>query len=244
MSEADGNAPVEYRSIEGYEGYRVGNDGTVWSAWQRRSGFGRHGVWWISSEWRECMYSAKDTGHLRVAMTAGGKAKHHFVHKIVLEAFVSKRPDSLVCRHLDGNPGNNSVENLKWGTPQENSDDAIRHGTIRRGDGHQRVKLTEAIVRESRRRARSGENTADIARELGIPYLRLFDSVYGKSWKWITDEPPVSKPTKRLTDGDVARIRQLSCDGMEGQHIAAMFGISEGYVSMLKNGKMRPASHQ
>lgn len=48
------------------------------------------------------------------------------VHRLVLLAFVG--PDGRLTRHLDGNPRNNRLENLKYGTTVENRRDTIAHG--------------------------------------------------------------------------------------------------------------------
>lgn len=51
------------------------------------------------------------------------------IHRLVLEAFVGPCPPGMLCRHLNGNPADNRLENLRWGTPSENSYDKGRHGT-------------------------------------------------------------------------------------------------------------------
>lgn len=51
------------------------------------------------------------------------------VHALVLEAFVGPRPTGMQCCHRDGDPANNRVENLRWGTISENQLDRVRHGT-------------------------------------------------------------------------------------------------------------------
>lgn len=51
------------------------------------------------------------------------------IHHLVLEAFVGPRPQGCECRHLDGNPTNNILTNLVWGTHVENMRDRARHGT-------------------------------------------------------------------------------------------------------------------
>ena len=51
------------------------------------------------------------------------------VHRLVLAAFVGEAPAGTVTRHLDGNPANNVLSNLAYGTPRENNLDAVRHGT-------------------------------------------------------------------------------------------------------------------
>ena len=49
------------------------------------------------------------------------------VGKIVCEVFKGKCPDKLEVRHLDGNPFNNNIQNLEFGTSKQNSEDAIKH---------------------------------------------------------------------------------------------------------------------
>lgn len=67
-------------------------------------------------------------GYAMVNIHVNGKQKTMPVHRLVLEAFVGPG-GNFVCRHLDGNPANNNVKNLAWGTRSENSYDAVRHGT-------------------------------------------------------------------------------------------------------------------
>lgn len=49
------------------------------------------------------------------------------VGKLVCETFNGLCPEGLEVRHLDGNPFNNNIQNLKFGTSKENSDDANKH---------------------------------------------------------------------------------------------------------------------
>lgn len=65
-------------------------------------------------------------GHLSVVL---GRGNTRMVHALVLLAFVGARPSGAECRHLDGNPANNRLDNLRWGTRTENILDAVRHGT-------------------------------------------------------------------------------------------------------------------
>lgn len=68
-------------------------------------------------------------GHQCVSLW-NDKLKTAFVHRLVLEAFVGPCPgEGFMCRHLNGNPADNRVENLAWGTALENAQDVIRHGT-------------------------------------------------------------------------------------------------------------------
>lgn len=52
------------------------------------------------------------------------------VHIIVCQVFLGQKPTKKhQVRHLDGNPTNNCISNLCWGTAKENADDKKRHGT-------------------------------------------------------------------------------------------------------------------
>lgn len=69
-------------------------------------------------------------GHLFVPLHNGsGKATNRYVHRLVMESFVGPCPAGLEVRHLDGDPSNNRIGNLKYGTRSENVRDSIAHGT-------------------------------------------------------------------------------------------------------------------
>lgn len=72
-------------------------------------------------------------GHLQVSLSNPPiiRRKDLYVHRLVLEAFVGEAPDEFVCRHLNGNPSDNRLENLQWGTQTENARDRWEHERIR-----------------------------------------------------------------------------------------------------------------
>lgn len=68
------------------------------------------------------------TGHLQVAMSREGVSRKFKVHRVVAIAFIGEPPHGTECCHNDGNPANNHVSNLRWGTRSENAHDRVRHG--------------------------------------------------------------------------------------------------------------------
>lgn len=52
-----------------------------------------------------------------------------FVHTLVAAAFLGPRPEGMQVRHADGDRTNNTLGNLCYGTPKDNMQDAISHGT-------------------------------------------------------------------------------------------------------------------
>ncbi len=58
------------------------------------------------------------------------RKKNHYVHVLVLEAFVSPRPEGCNANHKDGVKQNNKLGNLEWVTYKENSQHAVRTGLL------------------------------------------------------------------------------------------------------------------
>lgn len=86
-------------------------------------------------------------GYMRLQLTALGKVTHAAVHTLVLEAFIGPKQKGQVARHLDGNPSNNTLQNLCWGTHLENMQDRKQHGRYSVGEDHVSSKLTNEQAR-------------------------------------------------------------------------------------------------
>ncbi len=52
-------------------------------------------------------------GYKKIALTKDGKRKYYWVHRLVWEAFNGPIPEELEIDHIDGNPSNNSLYNLR-----------------------------------------------------------------------------------------------------------------------------------
>jgi hypothetical protein len=112
-----------------------------------------------------------------------GRSRQTKVHILVLEAFVGPRPDGMVCRHLDGNPQNNRLSNLRWGTPEENYADRRLHGTHNTGSRNGRAKIDESDVIAIRQRLAAGHKQAAIAQDFGISLGIVAHISAGRTWK-------------------------------------------------------------
>ena len=145
---SDQNTTVEYRSIEGFPAYRVGDDGSVWSCWKKIGGrqVGKDS-WRLSDEWKRLTVSSCAKGkYATVVLTRDKHSNPRAVHRLVLEAFVGLRPAGLMCYHYDGDRRNNSLPNLRWGSRKENEADKKRHGTVQKGDCHYATKVSDQDV--------------------------------------------------------------------------------------------------
>lgn len=76
-------------------------------------------------------------GYLRVRI--GGKLM--FVHRLVAEKYIPNPENKPQVNHIDGNPKNNSVDNLEWVTQEENMAHAVRTGLQPTGENHPMAKL-------------------------------------------------------------------------------------------------------
>ncbi|MFD2757075.1 HNH endonuclease [Gulosibacter faecalis] len=69
-----------------------------------------------------------DDGHKTVKFFFDGKQRNVYVHQLVAKAFLEET--GPLVRHLNGDPGDNRVANLAYGTNSDNMLDAVRHGTL------------------------------------------------------------------------------------------------------------------
>ncbi|MGD2065648.1 MAG: HNH endonuclease signature motif containing protein [Candidatus Bathyarchaeota archaeon] len=129
-------------------------------------------------------------GHLDVQLYIQGKIIHKLVHRLVLETFVGPCPKGMECRHLDGNPSNNNLDNLKWGTKSENTYDAVRHGTFSgliKGDKRSNAILTDnkvRIIKYLRNIAKF--SLKDVAWQFDISIQHVHNICKGYIWSHVT----------------------------------------------------------
>jgi hypothetical protein len=114
-----------------------------------------------------------------------GILRFNIIARLVLEAFVRPPSDGEIARHLDDNKRNQSLENLAWGTSQDNSDDAVRNLRYLRGSSQPCSKLTEDQVREIRReyKYRSADNNLYmLAKKYNVTSSNILFIINCKSW--------------------------------------------------------------
>ena len=113
----------QWRPVVGYEGrYEVSDLGRVRSLDRIRS----NGRKWRGRVLRPV---PMERGYLSVNLWLDNTPRMHLTHRLVLAAFEGPAPEGSEGRHLDGNPSNNALFNLAWGTHSENQYDQVSHGT-------------------------------------------------------------------------------------------------------------------
>lgn len=108
-----------WKDIPGYEGlYQVSNLGRVKSMEREvfSANYIRHMPESIKKPQRH------SNGNYRsIILSKGGKKTTRLLHRIVAEAFIPNPENKPEIDHIDGNPTNNRVDNLRWVFRKENN---------------------------------------------------------------------------------------------------------------------------
>jgi hypothetical protein len=103
-----------------------------------------------------------------------------FVHRIVAAAFLGldlSNPDQCVM-HVDDEPSNNNLYNLRLGTQVDN----IRDMYIKGRNAKPKAKVDHQIAQIIRQRRANGESGASLAKEYKISQSLICAIYTGKKW--------------------------------------------------------------
>jgi hypothetical protein len=99
-----------------------------------------------------------DHGYHEIGLFIDGKRKFFRVHNLILLAHRGPPPPGQEGRHFDGNKDNNTLENLVYGTRQQNIFDMVRHGRHRNArkthcdQGHEFTPENTVLKKDGRKR--------------------------------------------------------------------------------------------
>lgn len=195
---------------------------------------------WISSNkqiGREVAQSINN-GYLRCSLRINNKQYRRFVHRLVLEAFIGPCPIGMECCHLDDNPMNNNLENLKWGTHQENMNNRDY-----KGEKNPSSKLTEDQIKEIRKHAENKNPIIEISKHFGVSKKKVRSIITGHAWSHVEGyiAPSVSKWDKedrlgKMSDEELSKILNLKISTIRSARLQR--GIPS-YIPILENDKIK-----
>jgi hypothetical protein len=124
-------------------------------------------------------------GYQHLTLSKNGKGINFQVHRLVAQAFIPN-PNNLpfVC-HKDDDPYNNSVDNLFWGTHQDNTDDKVNKNRQAKGfiiAG--KLKVEDVLSIRKKYTGKKGE-ISRISEEFDIDKTTAYRIVQKKTWKHI-----------------------------------------------------------
>lgn len=127
-----------WKPISGYDGiYEVSDLGRVRSLDRIVRGRRFRGIVLAQSK-------MKSGGYCCVGLSDGPNGvRTGKIHQLVCAAFIGPVPPGQMPLHGDGNPENNALSNLRYGTGAENVADAKAHGTFKVGSARSQSKLNE-----------------------------------------------------------------------------------------------------
>lgn len=167
--------------------------------------------------------------------------RHQLAHRFAWQLATGRTiPAGRVVRHRCDNPPCVRPDHLELGTAAQNVRDSYERrrrtgNTVTRGTARPNAVLTDELVAEMRRAARTGRSITSIAKALGIAHSTAHRAIRGFGWPHVS-EPPVpakrkSRPHQnhfvRNNPEIVKKARALSVQGLTLQEIANQLGITK-----------------
>ena len=166
--------------IQNFPAYRISENGIVESCWT----WGPHYPGMRQNpKWKRVQLKQNSKQYIPLNLCdAGGKRRRTYLHRLLAETFISPPPYPKACvRHLDGNPSNNAVSNLAWGTYVENENDKHRHGTWTARITN--AKLTKQGMKTAFKMSKNGITQNEIALKLSVSRPTISRLISGKTWR-------------------------------------------------------------
>jgi hypothetical protein len=130
---------IIWKDVIGYEGlYLVSNTGLVKSL-PRKSTSGILMKTYLDRSKRHLSYQRPT-----LRLSKNGKTSIHRVCRLVAEAFIPNKNNSLTVNHKNYDPTDNRVENLEWLSASDNAKYSVKN--FARGEKHGRSKLKQSQV--------------------------------------------------------------------------------------------------
>jgi HNH endonuclease len=155
--------------IPGYEGlYSADEEGNIYSHNYNKTG-----------TTQKLKAAPNSRGRLEAVLSKDKTTAKFPVHKLVLLTFVGECPEGMESCHRDGNPLNNSLENLRWDSRTANGYDRLKHKT------HNTQKLSEQDVKDIRWMLGLEVTQKELALMFGVKPQSVYNIRVGKTWSHI-----------------------------------------------------------
>jgi hypothetical protein len=123
-------------------------------------------------------------GYMHLHIT---RNEHHYVHRLVAEAFLGPIPKGMWVCHNDGDPANNAADNLRYDTAKNNEADKKKHGMRKLGASHFAI-LTELQVRAIRE-LHPKFSQSELSKIFSVSQPTISRALSGFCWSEVTPNP-------------------------------------------------------
>ena len=172
--------PEVWKDIPGYEGkYQASTEGRIRSLKRKVGGKNPYtGTTFLRTVPPRVLKAGRfcKSGHMSVTLGRGTSGRP--VHQLVMETFVGPAPPGMEVLHRNGNPEDNRLENLHYGTRTENILDTFQNG------GRWR-KLSIEDVEQIRFGLATGIKNAELAVMYGVAQSCICNIKNGRTFKWL-----------------------------------------------------------
>ena len=121
--------------------------------------------------------------YLFVRLCKSGKYKNKSIHRLVANAFIYNSENKLCVNHIDGNGGNNNVENLEWCTYSEN--ELHSYGVLKKKNAAR--KLNELQAYSIKLWLENGCGLSELGRLFGVSKQAIMHIRNGINFKHIVN---------------------------------------------------------
>lgn len=177
--------------------------------------------------------SLGSSGYLQVGLTIRGKGGHKMVHRMVLETFVGPCPNGMEACHGPRGKLDNHLDNLRWGTHQENVAESVAQGIHAYGTRCGNSKLNEEQVAEIR--ACVGRVPySELALQFGVSQMTICRAAHGHSWARAGSEPVKGPQHRRkLKKEQVREIRRKAGEGRAHSALARDYDVTQPTITAI-----------
>ena len=168
----DEHLDEQWEIVDGHIGYFISDHGRVYSAKSNKILVDK---------------KMDKQGHVGVCLSESKiHKKYAYTHRLVAEAFIPNPDEYPIVRHLDGDPSNNHISNLAWGTQKDNFMDSVRHGTAYiptdedRQKGIEKMRHPVKAINEKTGDILYFDSQSEAGRILKIPQANIFKVINGE----------------------------------------------------------------
>lgn len=204
-----------WKDVYNYEGiYRIDEYGNTYSLLTnsyKTPSYDRDGYPWV-------MLHGKD------------KPVKKFIHTLVLETFVSPRPNNCVARHYpDPTPTNTHYTNLIWGSAEDNAHD--------RGDNpNNEIHIDRETALTVKNEILNGETQINVCKKYNLSRNAVSEIVTGKRWKNVGPDVSNINYDKRrnFNKKEISEIKYLLNRNYSTSTITYNYNITTNQLSKLQ----------